>query len=318
MKIGKLKIVAFAAAAALAAAAPAFPQSGEREGQGQAVVTILPEHNQAEAASVSRQQLNLKIDGKETAITGWVPLQGVDDGVELVLLIDQGARSSLGTQLEEVKNFIKSLPPNTRATIGYMEEGRTNLVSPLTTDHDQILRGLHLPNGMAGIDASPYFCLSDLAKHWPSSDLQARREVVMISDGVDYYNPRYDPDDPYLLSAIADSVRSRLVVYSIYWRNDGRLDRSMYENNAGQNLLLAVTDATGGASFWEGMGNPVSFEPYLGDIRRRLNNQYEISFSYPLGRKPEVESMKLTLSGTRAKIDAPSQVFVDRPFVPGE
>jgi hypothetical protein len=312
-----LRIAAFVAAGVLLAAAPALAQSAERPGQGQAVVTVMPEHGDGTPASVSQQQLTLKVDGKQVAITGWQPLQGANDGVELVFLIDQGARASLDNQLDDVANFIKSLPPNTRATIGYMENGRAALTGPLSTDRAQILRGLHVPAGSPGIDASPYFCLSDLAKHWPSQDQQARREVVMISDGVDNYDRRYDPDDPYLQSAITDSVRAHMIVYSIYWRNMGRLDRSLYETNAGQNLLLEVTQATGGKSYWEGIGNPVSIDPYLGDIRRRLNNQYELSFAYPIGHKPEVESMKLKVNGVQAKVDAPQQVFVGRAPVPG-
>jgi hypothetical protein len=315
MQIGKLNIVVLAAAGALLAVAPAFSQSAERDGQGQAVVTILPEHGDGAPGNVSQQALTLKVNGKETPITGWVPLQGDQNSIELVLLIDSGARTSFGTQMGEVANFIKSLPPNTHATIGYMENGRAALAGPLTTDRTAILRGLHLPMGVPGSDASPYFCLSDLAKHWPSSDQQARREVVMISDGVDYYDRRYDPEDPYMQSAITDSVRAHMVIYSIYWRNAGRLDRTLYENNAGQNLLLEVTQATGGNSYWEGIGNPVSFEPYFGDIRRRLNNQYELSFASPLAHKPEVETMKLKVTG--AKIAAPQQVYVDRPSVPG-
>jgi hypothetical protein len=317
MQIGKLKFAILAASGALLMAAPAFSQSGEREGQGQAVVTILPDHGNGAPGTISQQALSLKVNGKDTPITGWTSLQGVNDGIELVVLIDQGARTSFGTQMGEVANFIKSLPPNTRATIGYMQNGRAALSGPLTMDRAATLRGLHVPMGVPGDDASPYFCLSDLAKRWPSQDQQARREVVMISDGVDYYDRRYDPDDPYMQAAIADSVRARMVVYSIYWRNAGRLDSSMYENNAGQNLLLAVTQATGGNSYWEGIGNPVSFEPYFGDIRRRLNNQYELSFNSPLGHKPEVESMKLKVNGAGAKIAAPQQVLVDRPAAPG-
>ncbi len=106
----------------------------------------------------------------------------------------------------------------------------------------------------------------------------------MVTDGVDYYNLRYDPDDPYVQAAIADAVRARIVIYSIYWRNQGRFDRTMYANDSGQNLMLEVTQATGGHSYWEGFGNPVSFQPFLEDLTRRLQNQYEISFAAPIDR----------------------------------
>ena len=48
----------------------------------------------------------------------------------------------------------------------------------------------------------------------------------------------YDPEDPYVATAINDSVRAGLVVYSIYWKDMGRANNSWYENNAGQNLFL--------------------------------------------------------------------------------
>ena len=53
----------------------------------------------------------------------------------------------------------------------------------------------------------------------------------MVTDGVDNYERRYDPDDPYVQAAINDAVRARLVVYSIYWMNQGRADQTAYANN---------------------------------------------------------------------------------------
>jgi hypothetical protein len=58
------------------------------------------------------------------------------------------------------------------------------------------------------------------------------------------------------------------------------------------------------------MGNPVSFEPYFTDLRRRLRNQYSLSFTSRLDGKPEVQSLKLQLAVSSAKVDAPEQVLV--------
>jgi hypothetical protein len=189
--------------------------------------------------------------------------------------------------------------------------GRAVFAGPLSADHAQVLSALHLPAGSFGTSASPYFCLSDLAQHWPSGNREARREVVMVTDGVDYYEMRFDPDDPYVQAAISDSVKARLVVYSIYWMNQGRVDLSVYQNNASQSLLLEVTDATGGKSYWQGMGNPVSFQPYFEDLSRRLANQYELDFTARLDSKPTVETMKLKVNAPAIQIAAPQQVFVD-------
>jgi hypothetical protein len=295
-------------------AASAFPQ-GEKEGQGQIIVTILPKHEGDPAPVVLAQGATVKVNGKDTRVTSMKPLTDMKDPVELVVLIDGSARTSLARQFQEIEQFVKSLPPNVRATIGYMQNGRTTMAGGFSTDHQEVLRGLHIPVGSAGSNGSPYFCLSDLAKSWPSQDRGARREVLMITDGVDEFNRRYDPDDPYVQAAMTDAARARLVVYSIYWRNQGRADNTSYENNAGQNLLVQLTESTGGKSFWEGTGNPVSFQPYLEELTRRLQNQYELSFLVPIKGKPEVETLKLKFKVPGAEVDAPQQVFVAGPGV---
>jgi len=58
------------------------------------------------------------------------------------------------------------------------------------------------------------------------------------------------------------------------------------------------------------MGNPVSFEPYLEELTRRLRNQYELDFSAPMNGKPNVEVMKLELHAPGTEIAAPHQVFM--------
>lgn len=292
------------------AAGPAFAADHEgRQGQGQAVVTVLPAHGDEGAANIGVQDLNLKIDGKNSQVLNWV--RGQNSQLEVVILLDQGARASLGTQMNEISTFVNGLPQGSKVAIGYMQNGRAAMSGPLTADHGRALKGLHLPMGEVGASSSPYFCLSDLAKNWPSQDRNARREVVMVTDGVDYYSPRYDPDDPYVQAAIHDSVRAGLVVYTIYWQNRGRFDRSEYANNAGQNLMLEVTQATGGNSYWEGFGNPVSFQPYFKDLDRRFQNQYELSFAAPAKNKQELANMKLKVNGIAGKVDAPQQVVVN-------
>ena len=308
MRIQKLQLFALVAAGSLFAASSALAADNSQHGQGRAVVTILKGNEIP--GGIPQDALHLKVNGKDAGITGWTALRSPASKIEVVVLIDDGARTSLGTQLNDITKFIQGLPPDAKVTLAYMEYGRAALAGPLTTDHAAAARELHLPvPGTPGVDASPYFCLSDLAKNWPSTDAHARREVVMVSDGVDYYEVHYDPQDPYVQAAIEDAVRAHLIVYSIYWRNQGRFDQTGYAAYDGQNLLMQLTDATGGRSYWEGYGNPVEFAPYFADIDKRIDNQYELDFMAPMGGKPEVESLRLTLSA-KAKFDAPQEVYV--------
>ncbi|WP_109487133.1 hypothetical protein [Occallatibacter savannae] len=300
-------------AGTLLATSPVFAQKDAQQGQGRAIVTVLPSAKNGNAGQISAQNLKVKVNGKDSTVTSFNQLQESSSPVELVLMLDSGARANLGTQFNEIQAFVKEMPPNTRMAIAYMQQGRAVFSSQLSSNAADVLKGLHLSSGIPGENASPYFCLSDLAKNWPSHDRTARREVVMVTDGVDNYERRFDPDDPYVQTAIKDSVRAGLVVYSIYWQNTGRLNSTGYETNAGQNLLLLVTQATGGNSYWEGLGNPVSLQPFFQDLRRRLNNQYEVSFTAPSNGKPQVETLKVDLHVPSAKVAAPQQVLVTGP-----
>jgi hypothetical protein len=243
-------------------------------------------------------------------VTHWGQYAAPNNQIELVVLIDGAARNSLGRQLDDIAQFVNGLPPNVKAAIAYMANGQAMFAGPLTADHAAVLKNLHLPGGVAGIEASPYFCLSDLAKRWPGQDAAARREVVMVTDGVDNYQRQYDPEDPYVQTAIKDATRARLVVYSIYWKNQGRADQTEAANDTGQNLLDQVTQATGGKSFWQGMGNPVSFQPYLEELTRRLRNQWELGFTAPLKANPDVETLRLQLHAPGTEVSAPEQVLM--------
>ena len=298
------------AAGWLLAASVALAADQKQQIEGNTVVTILPEKEIP--GGIPQDALHLKLDGKEAAVTSFTALRAPESRVEMVVLIDDGARFSLGTEMSEIAKFIATEGPDTKVAVGYMMNGRAALTTPLTTDYDAVERSLRLPmTGEPGISGSPYFCLSDLAKHWPSSDAHARREVVMITDGVDYYELHYDPEDPYVRAAMDDAVRARLTVYGIYWRSSGRFDRTLYAAADGQNLMAQLTEGTGGASYWEGIGNPVTLTPYFQDIDRRIDNQYELGFMTAAGSKPEMQSVKLTVS-VQAKVDAPQEVYVHR------
>jgi hypothetical protein len=294
----------------MAALQAVMPLEAQEAVQGLAVITVLPKVDGQLPSSVTQQDLAVKVNGKNAKVMHWGPIESPDNQVELVLLIDSGARSSLGRQMNDIEQFVQGLPPNVKAAIAYMQNGQAVFSGPLTTDHTQILKNLHLPMGASGVSASPYFCLSQLAKSWPGQDVRVRREVVMVTDGVDPYQRQFDAEDPYVEAAITDAARARLVVYAIYWTNAGFADSTAAANNAGQNLLGEVTQATGGKSFWQGLGNPVSFQQYFEDLSRRLKNQYELGFTVPSGIKPGVEQFQLKLHAPGTEIDAPQKVLV--------
>ena len=294
-------------AVALPMAVGAFAQGDKATGRGRAIVTIFAKHSN-ETPPIAQQDVSIKINGKDASVTGWTQFKGADDALELVVLIDSGARN-MGRQFEEITHFIQSQGPNTKIAIGYMENGRAVMAVPLSTDHKVVDSELRLP---AGPTSNPYFSLSDLARHWPSQDLKARREVVMFSDGIDINNPHFDADDPYVSAAINDSVRAGIVIYTIYWHSHSTMNEDPMVLTGGQSLLNIVATVTGGYNYWAGSSNPISFEPFFRDLMIRLANQYDLEFAAHLDRKPAMETLKLKVEGLGLQVTVPQQVFVDK------
>jgi hypothetical protein len=284
------------------------PLSAQETSTGRAIVTVNTKGAE-DATTVPKQTISLYENRKPQDVAGWVPLRGERSGLQLVVLLDDSSRGNLGLQLNDIRTFLNGLPPNAQVAIGYMRNGTPNLVQNFTNDHAQAAKSLRLPSGNAGINGSPYFCLSDLVKHWPGGDSNVRREVIMVTDGVDRYSgARFDPENPYVQAATSDTQKAGVVVYSIYYRGQGRLDRSFVATDGGQNYLTMVSGATGGKVYLEGFGNPVSFAPFLSDIQRKLQNQYELSFVSTA--KPGLQGIRVKTSQPNTSLEYPSRVPV--------
>lgn len=275
---------------------------------GRTVVTATSKSTE-DTTSVPRQSISVYENRKVQDVTGWVPLRGERSGLQLVVLLDDSSTGNLGLQLNDIKKFVTELPPTTQVAIGYMRNGSPNLVQNFTPDHAEAVKSLRLPAGTPGINGSPYFCLSALVKQWPGGDSKVRREVIMVTDGVDRYSGgRFDPENPYVQAATSDAQKAGVIVYSIYYRGAGRFDRDPTVTDGGQNYLTQVSGSTGGKVYLEGFGNPVSFAPFLSDIQRKLQNQYELTFVSTA--KPGLQSIRVKTSQPNTTLLWPSRVPV--------
>ena len=241
-------------------------------------------------------------------VTDWAPAQGDHAGLEFFILIDDSASMTLGSQLEDIRQFITSQAPTTLVGIAYMQNGTAEIVQNPTTDHAQAAKALRLPQGVIGAQASPYFSLQDLIKRWPQSN--ARREVFMVSDGIDWYGGTMQ-DDPYVDAAITDAQRAGVIVYDIYMPGQGHESHSYWRAYWGQIYLSQLADETGGESYYIGFsGAPVSFAPYLDTINHRLSHQYFLGFTPQPQKKAGMKRVRLQTEVPNAELTAASQVYV--------
>ena len=208
------------------------------------IVTV-ESHHGSNPPVIQREDV-MVYEGKDRdTVTEWVPAQGDRAGLELFILLDDGSNVSLGTQLEDIRQFINSQPASTRIGVAYMQNGTARIEQNLTSDHALAAKALRLPLGSRGVNASPYFSVSDLVKRWPAST--ARREIFMASDGVDLYYGAGDSQDPYLQDAIEDAQRAGILVSAVYTPSVGHIGHSYWLTYWGQLYLSELAEKTGGA-----------------------------------------------------------------------
>ena len=272
------------------------------------VVTVEPRHG-SNVPVVNREDV-MVYEGKDRdTVTEWTPALGDRAALELFILLDDGSDVSLGTQLEDIRHFINAQPPSTKIGVAYMRDGVARIEQKLTEDHALAAKALRLPVGMSGISASPYFSVSDLVKHWPASS--ARREVLMVTDGIDRYYDTGDLEDPYLQEATDAATRAGIIVSAIYNPGAGHYAHSYWQSYWGQIYLSQITDKTGGEAYYLGFNSPpVSFSPYLDDLGHRLSHQYFLTFLAKLPKKAGWQQVRLGTEGQGVDLVSAGRVWV--------
>jgi hypothetical protein len=273
------------------------------------VVTVEPRKG-ASMPVINREDVMVLEKHDRDKVIDWIPAQGDNAALELFVFLDDGSRSSLGTQLDDIRKFINAQPPSTKIGVAYMRNGTALIAQDLTTDHELAAKALRLPIGLGGADASPYFALSDLVKrHWPVSN--ARRAVLMVTDGIDRYYGTGDLQDPYLDSAIDDSLRAGVMVSAIYNPDAGHFGHSYWQTYWGQIYLSHLADETGGEAYYIGFNGPaVAFAPYLEDETNRLGHQYLLTFIPQPQKKAGWQRVRVTTEVPNVDLVSAGKIYV--------
>lgn len=275
----------------------------------QMVVSVEPKHGN-EIPTITQQDVIVNQGHDRRPVTGWVPATGNGAGLELAILIDDSAGFSFGSQMQDVRAFISQQAPSTLIAVGYMQNGTVSLAQNFTQDHAAAAKSLRLPRGYIGAEASPYFSLQDFIKKWPANPATPRREVLLITDGIDnFYGGGYP--DPYVDTAIQDARCAGIVVFSIYTPGTGHFAHTYWRIYWGQNYLAQLSEETGGESYYFLGGQaPVAFQPYLNQMSGRLAHQYLLTFLAKPGNKGETESVKVSSEIRSVDLVAPDKVCI--------
>ncbi len=261
---------------------------------------------------LNREDIVVKQGNERLPVTEWVTARGDHAGLDLFILIDDASDTRLGSHLDDLRAFINAQPATAAVGVGYMRNATVQITQNLTTDHAAAGKALRLPVGTSGAYGSPYLSVIDLMKRWPED--QNRREVVMVTDGIDRARggPRWRglTNHPDVDSASEVAMRTGTTIHTIYAPGTGRFHRNYWEANNGQMGIAKLSDITGGESFFLGLQSQVSFKPYLDELQNILGNRYWLSFSAKPGAKAGLQYVTLSTEIAGVEFSAPDAVWV--------
>ena len=197
--------------------------------------------------------------------------------LHIAVLIQDNLSTNVNLQLEEIKNFIKKLPPDSRIMVAYLRAGTTQIRQKFTTDLNKAADSIRAVIGSPTIAPnSPYEGIQEVLERFDALPT-GRRAILLVSDGLDLSNP--SPTQSLELDqAILKAQRRGVAVYSFY--SSASLTEgggSSIVLNA-QSSLNRLAEETGGRAFFQGTIAPISFQPFFKDLNLALNRQFALTY----------------------------------------
>jgi hypothetical protein len=261
------------------------------------------------APQIEKADVSVKKGKERLEVLDWTPAKGERAGLELFFLIDDASTPHLGAQLQDLRNFINAQPDTTVIGVGYARNTTVEIAQNFTTDRGLAAKALRLPLGNAGSSGSPYLSVTSLMQRWP--DTPNRREIVLISDGMDRaHRSRNGLNNPDVDTAGSVAQRTGTMIHTIYFPGVWHTRHHFLEASNGQNGLAKLSDITGGESFYMGLRTPVSLSPYLDQLQRILDNQYILTVAAKPGKKAGLQYVTVKTEVAGVDFATPDAVWV--------
>jgi hypothetical protein len=284
-----------------------------------------------ENVQVKQGKTSLKVDHL-------IPARGDNAALQLFILIDDTCDTGIGNSLNDLRDFINAQPATTVVGVAYISNASIQIAQNFTADHAAAAKAIRLPRGNLSAMDSPYLSLISLIKGWPEQ--KVRREVLMVSDGIDRlrsdpttraaYSPSYgratrapvptsststgmSTISPDADTASTTAQRYGVIVHGIYATGAGRMGRNAWEAQLGQAGVGKIADESGGEYYSLGTQNLVSFKPYLDRLQRVLDNQYYLVFGAVPKNKAGLQRVRITTETPGFEIAAADNVWVPAP-----
>ena len=232
------------------------------------------------ASETELQNIDLVIseDGEPQTI---LSIRGrTNSPITLAVLIQEDLVPSVSNEMKGLGEFVRALPKGSRVMVGFIRVGSLQVKQKFTTDLEKAAKALRRPIGLASAGPyNPYVEVIEALKKFDAQPL-GRRAVLLVSDGLDISRgidsslPTQSID---LQRAVSDAQRRSVAIYGFYAPTQAAASNSLLASNA-QSSLQRISTETGGHAFFQGIGAPVSFDPYLKELDVALDRQAALTF----------------------------------------
>lgn len=199
--------------------------------------------------------------------------------INLAILIQDDLVSQVGNELDETRDFIRSLPPGSQVMVGYITTGTLQVRQPFTTDLDKAAGSLRMVMSSTSASAfNPYVEVVEALRKFETG--KGKNVLLLISDGLDTsrgFDSSAAGNTLDLHRAIDNARKRDVAVYTFYAPSVGLTSQNRMAVSYGQSSLNRLANDTGGKAFFQGSGF-VSFNPYFRKLREALNEQYAKAF----------------------------------------
>jgi VWFA-related protein len=223
--------------------------------------------------------LTVSEDGEPQTILS-IRAMGTSSPINLIVLIQDDVVASIGLETKSLAEFIGRLPRGSRVSIGYLRTGSLQVRQKFTSDLEKAAKSLRGPIGVASVAPyNPYVEVIEALKRFDSQPA-GRRAILLVSDGLDVSHG-VDSSAPTssldLQRAVTEAQRRSVAVYSFYAPTALTSTDSNLVGNA-QSSLERLSDETGGRAFFQGLGAPTSFDPFIKEVNQALDRQIALTY----------------------------------------
>ncbi len=195
--------------------------------------------------------------------------------INLAILIQDDLVSQVGNELDETRDFIRSLPAGSQVMVGYITTGTLQVRQPFTTDLEKAAQSLRIVMSSTSASAfNPYVEVVEALRKFETG--KGKNVLLLISDGLDTsrgFDSSAAGNTLDLHRAIDNARKRDVAVYTFFAPSVGLTSRDRRAVSYGQSSLNRLANETGGKAFFQGSGF-VSFRPYFRRLSEALNEQY--------------------------------------------